>query len=135
MKKIVFGLVAIIIVSFSANAQSDAFKGGPEGFNSLSVKGFLLSADHGCYTILVNVYQNVNGTLFIVASSTVCVGECGKFSPKNDNSTCVDFELNGDLFYNSKYNQNYCIEELFKDETTYKNYLIAKNSVLEALKN
>ena len=134
MKKLVFGLIAIVLFSCSSTAQTENLKGGAEGFSGHSVKGFLLLAENGCYTILVNIYENIGGVSTIISSTTVCVGNCGKFSPTHKNSTCEDFELNGDWFYSSKYNFDICASDLLKDSKTYENYLEEKRIVIESIK-
>jgi hypothetical protein len=134
MKKLIFGLIAIVFFSLSASAQTETSKGGPEGIGPRSVKGFLLLADHGCYTILINVYQEINGTTTIISSTTVCVGACGRFSPPNRSELCEDFELNGDYFYNSKFKYDYCAADLLRDRETYEKYMVAKDDILESFK-
>jgi hypothetical protein len=137
MKKVFFGLIAMVFLSLNSFAQTENRKGGPEGFGSYTVKGFLLLADHGCYTILINVYQEVNGTIIIVASSTVCVGVegCRKANVNSNDEICSDFELDGDYFYHSKTEFKYCLQEIFKDSSTYLEYQNVKKDILTSLKN
>lgn len=130
MKKILFSLLAILFISLSSFAQTSTAKLPPEK----TVRGFLILADHGCYTILINIYETQNGQTFLVSSTTVCVGACGKFSPINNNKSCEDFVINDESFYNSKFNYDYCASDLLRESTTYEKYLDAKNAVLATVK-
>lgn len=137
MKKILFGLLAIVLFSFNSIAQTEESKGGdpkPITMGHFSIHSYLLdTGDHGCFKIhVVITYTDTDGTETVIVSDDVSVGPC-KFAPRNLNSECPDTEFKGDYFYSSKEDKR-CIVDLLSDDELYLQYTKEKERVLTEVK-
>ncbi|WP_445454561.1 hypothetical protein [Flavobacterium sp. 25HG05S-40] len=130
MKNLIFGFLAVVLFSCSSVAQTDS-RPGP----SLYVQSDLVDAVAGCYTVNVRVYSSDGFATYLVSSTNVKVGECGRMVATNLNSECKDEEYKGDFFLYTKDKYPQCALDLFKkDEVLYAKYIIEKNRVIDDYK-
>jgi hypothetical protein len=132
MKKVIFGLIAMVMFGNLSYGQTDESKGGPSprGLGHFNVVSFLIDeGNNGCFRVhVVITYTDPDGTETVMVSDNVSVGPC-KLSPQNLNSNCPDTEFKGDYFYSSKEDKR-CIVDLLNDDEIYSLYSKEKERVL-----
>ena len=126
MEKLIFGFLAIVLCSCSSVAQIDSRPG-----SSMWVESDIVSAEGGCYTINVRVYNSDSFATYLVSNSNVRVGDCSR-TATNLNSQCKDEEYKGDFFLYTKDKYPECAVDLFKkDDVLYAKYTIEKNRIID----
>jgi hypothetical protein len=133
MKKILFSLLALVLVSLTTYSQEKrAF------FDfTITIETDLIK-DHGdgCYEIQVRVVYTCTDTgSFVETWANVMVGNCDhkQFIPQHNNLSCDDLLYNGDYIINSEYPSKKCFVEYLKDDSVYQKYTEAKERLIASI--
>lgn len=130
MKKLVFGLIAIVMFSFNSQAQQLS-KVFPIG--GITTHSHLMSISGDCYSVWVGVFWTDGGEETLIASGVSQIGNCSKLS-SNNNPRCEDKIHKGDYIYNSNYeNLKYCLTDCLLDDNVDKSYQIEKEKILNSI--
>ena len=132
MKKLLFGIIATILLSFNTYSQETNNK-IPVDIH-FTTSSSIMSAVGGCYTVQVNVYMESSGTTWLVSTGTAQIGDC-KRGVNHENLVCENETYKEDFIINSNSKDfKYCLTDCLKDERIYSSYLNDKNKILEKFK-